>query len=227
MSTAYAQSWEELAGSATGGGVSNNSDWSFGQSLALDSSSNPHIAWEDWPLPNGDPEIYYAYWDGTNWVTHDGANTGGGVSNNSGDSVFPSLALDSSGNPHIAWNDSSGGNVEIYYRYWNPCPSLLPKICRTCPPKFSVKQGKTKCKLLKIRNCGKGTLNWTVSKEDDCPWLTLSPSSGTLARTKSKVVRACVDTTGLDKGDYECTVTIAGECATNSPQTCVIRLKVK
>ena len=104
------------------------------------------------------------------------------------------------------------------------CPSLLPKICRTCPPKFSVKQGKIKCKKLKVRNCGKGTLNWTVS--EDCDWLTLSPSSGTSTKEKDKVT-ACVDTTGLEKGGYECTVTITGECASNSPQTCVIKLKVK
>ncbi len=105
-----------------------------------------------------------------------------------------------------------------------PCPSLLSKICHTCPPKFIVKQGKTKCKTFKVWNCGKGTLNWTVS--EDCDWLTLSPPSGTSTGKKNKV-EACVDTTGLDKGDYECTVTITGECATNSPQTCVIRLKVR
>ncbi len=47
--------------------------------------------------------------------------TGGGVSNDAGNSGRPSLALDSSGRPHIAWwNYSGGGNWEIYYRYWNP-----------------------------------------------------------------------------------------------------------
>ncbi|HLG28836.1 MAG TPA: hypothetical protein VI387_01380, partial [Candidatus Brocadiales bacterium] len=44
---AFAGSWEELAASATNGGVSNNTGASFMPSLALDSLGNPHIAWGD------------------------------------------------------------------------------------------------------------------------------------------------------------------------------------
>lgn len=168
--------------------------------------------------------FYSASWEQRqaqgSWDERAGSATEGGVSNNasSGD---VSLALDISGNPHIAWQDAAfvdffGGTYpQVYYRYWNPAdPSLSPKICRTCPPAFSVKQGKTKCKKFKIWNCGAGTLNWTVS--EDCDWLTLTPSSGTSTWEKD-TVKACVNTAGLEKGAYPCTVTVTGEGASNSP----------
>ncbi|HHT9126786.1 MAG TPA: hypothetical protein ACFYD6_13370, partial [Candidatus Brocadiia bacterium] len=110
-------SWVTHGGVNTGGGLSNNANDSALPSLALDSSGNPHIAWQDYS--GGDWEIYYAYWDGDSWETYGGANTGGGVSNNVNNSWSPSLALDSSDNPHIAWEDISGGDAEIYYAYWN------------------------------------------------------------------------------------------------------------
>ncbi|HHT9125130.1 MAG TPA: BACON domain-containing protein [Candidatus Brocadiia bacterium] len=101
--------------------------------------------------------------------------------------------------------------------------TLPPKICRTCIS-FRLKEGKTKCKTFLVWNCGKGTLNWTVS--EGCNWLTLSPSNGTSTRSKDKVT-ACIDTTGMAKDDYECTVTITVDGASNSPQTCVIKVMVR
>lgn len=102
--------------------------------------------------------------------------------------------------------------------------TLPPKICHTCLPMFGVKQGKTKCRSFKVWNCGGGTLTWMIS--EDCPWLTLSPSNG--ASTEKAVrVKACVNMNGLNKGDYQCTVTITGADSSNTPQMCVIRLRVK
>ncbi|MBI4007374.1 MAG: hypothetical protein HY354_02645 [Planctomycetes bacterium] len=80
------------------------------------------------------------------------------------------------------------------------------------------------CKEFTVWNCGKGMLNWSVS--EDCNWLTLEPSSGISAGERDTVT-ACVDTTGLDAGNYSCTVTITGTGASNSPGTCVIKLKVR
>ena len=34
---------------------------------------------------------------------------------NSGDSLFPEIAADSSGNPHLVWTDASPGNYEVFY----------------------------------------------------------------------------------------------------------------
>lgn len=102
--------------------------------------------------------------------------------------------------------------------------TTVPEICRTCPTKFRVTQGSTKCKPIWIWNCGGGTLSWTVS--EGCNWLTLSPSNGTSTGENVKVT-ACVNTAGMAKGDYQCTVTITGEGASNSPLKCIIRLRVK
>ena len=62
---------------------------------------------------------------------------------NSGDSFFPGIAVDSSGNPHVVWVDSTPGKYEIYYKNstdagvtwltsqrltWNPGNSDNPDI---------------------------------------------------------------------------------------------------
>src|SRR5690606_30141275 len=44
--------------------------------------------------------------------------SGGGISDNSGSSENPSLAISAEG-PIIAWHDDSSGDWEIYVRRWN------------------------------------------------------------------------------------------------------------
>jgi hypothetical protein len=70
-------------------------------SLALDSSGNPKIAYYD----RGQGNIKFASWNGTNWnlqiISQTGENTFGGIGR-------LSLALDPEGNPHICYNTISG-----------------------------------------------------------------------------------------------------------------------
>ncbi|PKM99776.1 MAG: hypothetical protein CVU78_04525 [Elusimicrobia bacterium HGW-Elusimicrobia-2] len=82
-------------------------------SLCLDSSGNPHIAWM------GDYKIYYLYWNGSSWVDADGVGQESiSISNNNG--YYPSLRLDNSGNPHLAWcGVIASNNYGISYLYWN------------------------------------------------------------------------------------------------------------
>ena len=58
--------------------------------------------------------------NGMEWVDADGSGTESvNISNTSGDSQNPSLALDSAGNPRVAWHDSSPvSNFDIYYLQW-------------------------------------------------------------------------------------------------------------
>ncbi len=112
-------SWVEVGvGSASGGGISNNAGYSDRPALALDDQGNPVVAWQD--DRSGNYEIYVLRFDGDTWLeVGAGSASGGGISDNSGRSGSPSLALDASGNPVIAWSDETTGNREIYIKRFN------------------------------------------------------------------------------------------------------------
>jgi hypothetical protein len=110
-------SWVALGGSATTGGVSATTAVAQSPSLALDTSGNPYVTWSD--SASGNLEIYLRYWNGSSWLELGGSATSGGVSSTVGASTNPSLGLDSSGNPSLAWTDTSSGKAEIYARRWN------------------------------------------------------------------------------------------------------------
>ncbi|WP_343423582.1 hypothetical protein [Candidatus Amarolinea dominans] len=62
------------------------------------------------------------WFDGVTWQEIGvGAASGGGISNNSGGSGErpPSLALDASNTPYVAWDDTTPGNLEIYARQFD------------------------------------------------------------------------------------------------------------
>jgi len=88
--------------------------WTSGESwwpaIAVDSPANLHVVWYDDTL--GNYEIYYkkstdggATWTANNRLTW-----------NSGASEVPAIGVDSSGNLHVVWEDSTPGNIEIYYK---------------------------------------------------------------------------------------------------------------
>ena len=108
--------WIELGGSATGGGISDSSDHSFDVHLQLDNNGFPIVVWSE-SVYGGDGDIYLKKWNGTAWVEIGGSATGGGISNTSGDSYSPCLAIDQSGNIYVAWWDL--GESEIYLKKWN------------------------------------------------------------------------------------------------------------
>jgi hypothetical protein len=109
--------WVELGGSATGGGVSGTTGLAQSASLAVDSGGLPVVAWTD--TRTGNAEVYLKRWDGAQWVEIGGSATGGGISNSPGASDLPSIALDASGNPVVAWRDSTPGRPVVYVKRWN------------------------------------------------------------------------------------------------------------
>jgi len=63
-------SWEEIDGSASGGGISDNSGTSWGSTcpeVVVDSSGNPIVVWRD--DCSGNEEIYVKFWNGTKVVS--------------------------------------------------------------------------------------------------------------------------------------------------------------
>jgi hypothetical protein len=116
-------SWEEVgAGSASGGGISNNGGDSAYPSIAISADGVPYVAWSD--DSSGDYEIYVRRWDGSSWEeVGTGSAFGGGLSNNDSESRYPSIAVAPNGKPFVVWDDNTFAtnptNYEIYIRRWN------------------------------------------------------------------------------------------------------------
>lgn len=84
--------------------------------LALDAQDRPHIAWVS--LSTG--HVYYLFFNGTTWTSHNGTMTeqvDQAVSPNS--CYGPSLALDSTGKPTIAYSCGALPNTDVVVRRWN------------------------------------------------------------------------------------------------------------
>ncbi|MFN3486540.1 MAG: hypothetical protein ACK44W_13815, partial [Planctomycetota bacterium] len=115
----------ELDFSASGGGFSITGTFSDAPSLAIEGGGNPYVAWSENVPPQsggtGNFEIYLRYWNGLAWVSLGSSSTGGGISNNSGNSTRPQVVLEAGGlgNPVVVWQDDTSGNFEIYLRRWN------------------------------------------------------------------------------------------------------------
>lgn len=78
--------------------------------VAVDSTNHIHVVWED-DTP-GNLEIFYIMSTdgGTSWTTTTR------LTNNSGVSEHPSIAVDSNNHIHVVWEDWTPGDGEIYYK---------------------------------------------------------------------------------------------------------------
>jgi hypothetical protein len=97
-SLAFASGWHIETVDVTG-------DVGWYNSIALDSSDNPHISYYD--CSNG--YLKYAYWTGSSWSISS-VDTAGDVG------FRTSIALDSSDYPHISYFDNT--NRKLKYAYW-------------------------------------------------------------------------------------------------------------
>lgn len=103
--------WSELGGSGSGGGVNNDGKSSFSPYMALDSGDRPVLCWST----NGN--VYLKKWNGVSWTGLGGSETGSGLATSG--FAAPSVALDASDNPAVAWHSGVSGNSEIYLRQWD------------------------------------------------------------------------------------------------------------
>jgi len=91
--------------------VSQSSGDSNDPRIAVDSTGTVHVVWEEGP--EGSREIRYASKPlGGSWPAPSGIVD---VSNTSGDSILPWIAIGGSNHVHVMWSDSTTGNYEIYY----------------------------------------------------------------------------------------------------------------
>ncbi len=125
VSEIYLRRWNDSAwvemgqnSSSSHGGISSTGKAAY-PSLAFGPDGNPVVAWED--NSSGDWEIYVKRWNGSAWVQMGaGSASGGGVSNNRGNSRNPSLAIGPDGATVVAWQDEYDyWKSGIYVRRWN------------------------------------------------------------------------------------------------------------
>jgi len=87
---ALADGWAELGvGSASSTGISDSGKESSRPAIAMGSNGLPCVAWTE--ATASDAEIYLRCWNGDSWVGLGGSASGGGISDNAGESSDPKL----------------------------------------------------------------------------------------------------------------------------------------
>jgi hypothetical protein len=217
-------SWEEVgAGSATGGGISDNSNDSERPSVAIAPDGTPYIAWYDYSKAWDNTEIYVRRWDGSNWEEVGAGSAGsGGISDNNDDSAAPSMVTaPDDGMPYIAWHNRSGGNDEIYVRRWMNPPAL--QVAPTALT-FLVEVGGANPTPHSISiNSSHSVITWTATVSPSVGWLDVTPLSG----TTPAAITATINISGLSVSQYTTQIIVdGGEGVMNSPQTVAVKLIV-
>ncbi|MBI2571384.1 MAG: hypothetical protein HYV63_30625 [Candidatus Schekmanbacteria bacterium] len=111
------ETWVELAGSTTGGGVSASADSSTVPAIAVGTDGGAALAWQE--TVSGAGEIYVRRWNGTAWEELSGSASGGGISDTSSESAAPAIAVDDAGQIFVAWTETVSGDEEILLRFWD------------------------------------------------------------------------------------------------------------
>jgi len=130
VTAGYAQNacdlWVEMCkNSASEGGISNNVGESLFPAITIGRDGNPIVCWanDHGSGKNLRQQIYVKRWNGSFWVEMGKTSaSGGGVSNNNGESTHPDIVIDRAGNPIICWRDEEGTRYargQIYVKRWN------------------------------------------------------------------------------------------------------------
>jgi len=103
--------WVEIGPeSASNGGISKGSAYSFQPALAIAEDNTPYVAWEEYL-----DGIYVLHWNGNEWKeVGSGSASGTGISQGFG--TLASIAIDSNHHPYVVWTSN---NSAVYARRWN------------------------------------------------------------------------------------------------------------
>ena len=111
----YVKKWDGTTWNSLGGSLNisptKNADY---QVLALDSGGFPIVAWNEFDGTSNN--IYVKKWNGTAWAL---VGTTFLDVNSNQPATNPSLALDSSGFPTVAWSEKDATSYNIYVKKWN------------------------------------------------------------------------------------------------------------
>lgn len=113
------EDWSELAGSASGRGISidHNPWW---PTMIADSDNQLVVAWETYNVPGaGGGVIHMRRFNGDDWVELAGSASAGGVSEGLGNAQGVSMAAGSDGTVAVAWADDREGSRNVYLRQWD------------------------------------------------------------------------------------------------------------
>jgi hypothetical protein len=112
---------ESPAGVGGAGGVSGSADGSFNPSLAADATGRLALAWEEEPAGGG-VFVWVRVWNGVDtWEELAGSATGSGFAAAGTTNTLPSIAIDPSGRPVVAWQALTALEhpSEIFVLRWN------------------------------------------------------------------------------------------------------------
>ncbi len=77
---------------------------------------------------------------------------------------------------------------------------------------------------LTVFNWNVGEINWDITVENPPPWLSFTPTSGTVTADAPDTVRVTVDASGLTPGVYQAALQVTGDQGTGSPQWVTVTL---
>jgi len=102
--TAQAATWATIQRLTWNSGISEC------PAVAVDTAGTIYVVWHD--NTSGNYEIYYkkSINGGATWTANQKITSTSGTSKN------PAIAIDTGGNIHVVWQDSTPGNAEIYYK---------------------------------------------------------------------------------------------------------------
>jgi Bacterial Ig-like domain/Bacterial Ig domain len=108
--------WQEMGSGSLNHDPTATNTFPSVPSLVLDSSGNPVIAWTERD-ENSVFTIYVKHWNGSSWeAVGPGFNH---TSSANGGAFNPSLGLDESGNPVVAWRELVADVGQIFVNRWN------------------------------------------------------------------------------------------------------------
>ena len=105
----FSRSSNNGAGWSTAVNITSNAGNSFQPTIAVDSAGNINVVWGDDTPGNHDVYFSRSLDDGSTWTAF--LN----ISNNAGNSYYPAVGVDSTGNINIVWQDYTPGNGEIHF----------------------------------------------------------------------------------------------------------------